>query len=243
MVCNPWLDRHAILLPNHRMAIIVAVTAHPDDEVFTFGGALAIYAARGHDVGLICLTDGEMGRTGGLVERSGLAALRREELRRACAHFEIGAIITPGLPDGGLDKHPQDAGVELVAAELDRLGADVVLAFGPEGGASAHPDHKAASRWATRAAADRRLFWASWPGELQMPVKRPREPGPSCTTLIELGDRAACKRAAFLEHRTQIDHLALFDRLQENLGGRELYHRVHPAWRGGGDPETELLEL
>ncbi len=228
-------------MPNLRMTVIVAITAHPDDEVFTFGGALAMYAARGHQVGLICLTDGQMGRTGGLVERPLLGALRREELRRACARFGIEAVITPGLSDGGLEQHPQDEGVELVAAELDRLAADVVLAFGPEGGASGHPDHKVASRWATRAAGDRRLYWASWPGEMLLPVERQREPGPPCTTVVELGEHAARKREAFLEHRSQIDHLALFDTLQEQLAGRELYYRAHPAWRGGGARETDLF--
>ena len=47
------------------MATLLAVTAHPDDESFLFGGALAAYAAAGHRCGLLCLTDGQQGRTGG----------------------------------------------------------------------------------------------------------------------------------------------------------------------------------
>jgi len=173
------------------MACIVAITAHPDDEVFTFGGALAFYASAGHRVALICLTDGGAGRSAGMVAPAKLGALRREELRRACARLGIGIPITPGLPDGGLDAIPDAEGRALVADELNRLGADVVLAFGPEGGPSAHADHKAASRWATQAAGGRRLFWASWPELLavRMPVERPREHGPACTTVIELGER------------------------------------------------------
>ena len=64
----------------------------------------------------ICYTPGKLG------------ALRREELQRACARLGIGIVITPGLPDGGLDAIPDAEGRALVADELNRLGADVVLA-------------------------------------------------------------------------------------------------------------------
>ena len=40
---------------------IMAVLAHPDDESFGMGGTLALYAARGFEVFLICATRGEVG--------------------------------------------------------------------------------------------------------------------------------------------------------------------------------------
>ncbi len=40
---------------------LLAVLAHPDDESFGMGGTLALYAARGVDVHLICATRGEVG--------------------------------------------------------------------------------------------------------------------------------------------------------------------------------------
>ena len=40
---------------------LLAVLAHPDDETFGCGGALAKYAAEGAQVSLICATRGEVG--------------------------------------------------------------------------------------------------------------------------------------------------------------------------------------
>ena len=213
------------------MARILAVTAHPDDESFLFGGALAVHARRGDAVGLLCLTDGQAGRTGGLSDRAGLGALRREELLRACAVLGIGRPITPGLADGALDADPRGPG--LVADVVAGFDPDVLLTFGPEG-ASGHPDHKAAWRWTRSAAGPRTLYAATFPDGTP-----PRDPLPVTTVVdvAELGDR---KRRAFLEHRSQRDHLELFDSLMAAFDGTELYHRVHPAWPEGAPRESGL---
>ena len=41
---------------------VLAVVAHPDDEVLGCGGALALHAARGDDVSIVILADGESSR-------------------------------------------------------------------------------------------------------------------------------------------------------------------------------------
>jgi LmbE family N-acetylglucosaminyl deacetylase len=53
------------------MGSILAIIAHPDDETFGCGGALALHASKGHDVGVLCLTC--------------LPAERRNELERAAS--------------------------------------------------------------------------------------------------------------------------------------------------------------
>ncbi|MHC4955671.1 MAG: PIG-L deacetylase family protein [Planctomycetota bacterium] len=224
------------------MARLLAVTAHPDDECFVFGGALAHYARRGHAVGLLCLTDGQAGRTGGLAEREKMGAVRREELHRACGVLGIPTVMTPGLMDGALEALGESEGAAIVADAVREFDADVLLTFGPEG-ASGHADHKAAWRWTRAAAGGRRLYAASFiePEGVELPVNRDREPPLPWTTELDIRGLGDLKRRAFLEHRTQRDHLELFDAFQNALGGRELYHRVHPAWRRDATPESELL--
>lgn len=213
------------------MARILAVTAHPDDESFLFGGALALHARRGDAVRLLCLTDGQAGRTGGLTDREGLGAQRRGELLRACALLGIGRPITPGLPDGALETEPRGAAV--VEEAVRAFDPDVLLSFGPEG-ASGHPDHKAAWRWTRAAAGTRNFYAATFPAGTP-----PRDPLP-VTTVVDVSELGDLKRRAFLEHRSQRDHLALFDSLMEAFGGFELYHRVHPAWPEGARRESGL---
>ena len=55
---------------------LLCITAHPDDECFAFGGALALAAGRGVEVSVICLTDGQAathrGAAGSGLWRSGM---------------------------------------------------------------------------------------------------------------------------------------------------------------------------
>ncbi len=61
---------------------LVAVLAHPDDESFAVGGALAKYAVQGTNVDLILATRGEAGIPG---KRACEAAeIREGELHKAC---------------------------------------------------------------------------------------------------------------------------------------------------------------
>ncbi len=220
------------------MATLLAVTAHPDDESFLFGGALALHAAAGDRCGLLCLTDGQSGRTGGLVDRGELGAFRREELRRAAGVLGIEHLFTPGLVDGELDGTSDEAGAQLVARCADAFGADVLLTFGPEG-ASGHADHKACWRWTTASANGRRVYAATFPETMRDEVPG-GDPLP-VTTVIDLGPHHARKRHAFLEHASQRDHLELFDRILGTFDGKEYYHRVRPAMSGDSAPETSLI--
>ncbi len=217
---------------------ILAITAHPDDESFLFGGALAMHARNGGRACLLCLTDGQVGRTGGLVASDQLGALRRNELLRACAHLGIPEILAPGFADGALDEIGDEEGTRIVRDTIDEVGADVLLTFGPEG-ASGHKDHKACWRWTCAAARDERVYAATFPEGMS---REPRGGKPlPVTTVVDVSALLDAKRRAFLEHRSQQDHLELFDMIMSDFDGKEYYHRVHPPWRDGDAVESVLL--
>lgn len=223
-----------------------------------------MHARNGGRACLLCLTDGQAGRTGGLVAADELGALRRNELLRACARLGIPEIVTPGLADGALDEIGDEEGARIVRETIDEVGADVLLTFGPEG-ASGHRDHKACWRFTCAAARGERLYAATFP---ELPDGTSREPrverplGPRdgipqeprsgnseprggeflpVTTVVDVSALGDAKRRAFLEHRSQRDHLELFDTIMSDFDGKEYYHRVHPAWRDGDAVESVLL--
>jgi LmbE family N-acetylglucosaminyl deacetylase len=204
---------------------LLAVTAHPDDESFIFGGALAVHARAGGKAGLLCLTDGQAGRTGGLCSREELGRVRREELRRAVAVLGIPHLMTPGLMDGGLDALGDEAGARIVREHADRFGADVLLTFGPDG-ASGHADHKTAYRWTVAAAGGRPVLVMSWPLGVETPRNTTPLPPTDVIDISSLGDLMA---RAFREHRTQQDHAELHARILRTLAGKEYYHRLRTA--------------
>ena len=137
---------------------LLAVFAHPDDESFSSGGVLALAAAGGYPVHLVCATDGDLG--GGEGARELDPELRRGELRQAAEALGIAAPIFLGYGDSGMEGWEKPAGCLALAdpAEVTaRLAAvirdvrpAVVLTFDP-GGVYGHPDHVAVSAHATAA--------------------------------------------------------------------------------------------
>jgi Uncharacterized proteins, LmbE homologs len=215
------------------MRRLTAVFAHPDDETFAVGGTLARYADDGVRCTLYCATDGDAGQSSGIPvsSRAELGALRREELRAACAALGIAAIERGGHPDGALAA----VDPELVLAEIVRLirreRPDVVLTFGPEGAPTRHRDHRAISRLATAAylladtttaypdqLADglaphraERLCYVTWPDPA--PGAELDTEGQPTDIRVAVKPWLPRKRQAFEAHRTQHQHRAHFEEL------------------------------
>ena len=154
---------------------LVAVFAHADDE----GAAapvLARYAREGARVYLVIATDGAQGGAHTSTPRGAeLARVRGEEARCAAHALGIHAPILLGFPDAQLGSYMEDPTrlfqlTARVQGELQRLGPDAVITWGPDG-ATGHPDHRLVSSVVTqlvRAGAPgvpERLFYVSLPVE------------------------------------------------------------------------------
>jgi N-acetyl-1-D-myo-inositol-2-amino-2-deoxy-alpha-D-glucopyranoside deacetylase len=138
---------------------LLALFAHPDDEAFGSGGALARYAADGAQVALVCTTRGEVGQISdpALATRETLGAVREGELRCAAQALGIGELIFLGYRDSGMEGTPENSDplaymnapseqvVERLVGIMRRLRPQVVLTFDPQGGYG-HPDHIAIHR-------------------------------------------------------------------------------------------------
>lgn len=124
----------------------VAVVAHPDDESFGLGALISALVDAGTSVAVACLTRGEASTLGAV---PGLGDVRDGELRAAAAELGVEEVSVFDHADGDL------AGVDgdvLLAEVVAAIGhADLVLAFEP-GGVTGHPDHRAATSVARRAA-------------------------------------------------------------------------------------------
>lgn len=143
---------------------LMAVHAHPDDEVISTGGVLARYAAEGVRTVLVTCTDGEQGDgpDGTKPDQDGhdeaeVVRRRLEELRASAGHLGIGHVELLGFRDSGMpgweaNHHPEafsNIPVAYATARLARLleqyRPDVVVTHDENGGAG-HPDHILAHR-------------------------------------------------------------------------------------------------
>ncbi|WP_131739581.1 PIG-L family deacetylase [Actinomadura roseirufa] len=149
---------------------LMAVHAHPDDEVLGTGGLLARCAAEGIRTVLVTCTNGEQGDGPGGVkpgdpghDAADVARRRLVELRESAGHLAIGDLELLGHRDSGMDgwdanAHPEafanlpveDAAGPL-AALMEKYRPQVVVTYDENGGYG-HPDHIQAHRVALAAA-------------------------------------------------------------------------------------------
>ena len=143
---------------------LLALFAHPDDEAFPVGGALAAHASRGVEIRLITTTSGEEGdiRQLGAATRETLAEIRRIELSCAVRALGVASNEVLGYRDSGMaeseaNNHPNayinapaKEVVENFVAQIRKFRPQVVLTFEP-GGLYGHPDHIAVCHHATEA--------------------------------------------------------------------------------------------
>lgn len=218
---------------------LLCVTAHPDDEAANFGGTVARYAAAGVVCHLVCLTAGEAARNRGTAaDADALKALRRAELEASCRLLGFQTPQIWDYPDAGLPQAPFYVIAGRIIAVIRALRPQVVLTMGPEGSATAHPDHAmaglcatAAFHWAAQARyfpghpdppfQAQRLFYAT---TAMQPPQFPPVWLPHPDAAIDVGAQVETKVAAFRCHQTQAPLFDLVEVFLRLPGGRELFH-------------------
>jgi len=112
---------------------LLAIAAHRDDVELTCGGTLAKAVKAGHRVGVLDLTQGEMGTRGD-------AATRAAEAERAASTLGVALRLNANLPDAHLenDEASRKTIVELIRRTRPRV---VILPYS----IGRHPDHRIAS--------------------------------------------------------------------------------------------------
>ena len=168
-------------MTSSRRASLLAVFAHPDDEIF-HGGMLMHLSQQGVRVTLVCATNGDAGKTHPSVGAvDDLGALRIDELKLSCHRLAIDPPVLLGFHDsarGERQRHDDPralANVDMLEVEaairrvIEDVTPHVILTFDPHGGYY-HPDHLAVQRATTAAffssgamgaLAPERLFYAT----------------------------------------------------------------------------------
>ena len=241
------------------MLRMMCVTAHPDDEAGNFGGCLQLYAGRGVETCVICLTPGQAATHRGNARNDmELAALRRQEFAAACAILKVTNGIVLDYPDGKLHRMEAYKVVGELVLTIREFRPQVVLTFGPEGGVTGHTDHSMASIFATLA-----FHWAGrnnrYPDQLSdgirshraqklyhatanftLPDRQPVTPS-AATAVIEVGQYLETKLEAFKAHATQSPLFTMFESRMRHYGSQERFHLAASMSSVPAQTETDLL--
>ena len=240
---------------------LLCITAHPDDEAGAFGGTLALYADRGVEVSVVCLTAGTAAKNRGAAQTDEeLAEIRTAEFHTACEFLGIAHGEVLRYPDSQLDRSNFHEVVGELVLRIRRLRPHVVLTFGQDGGLTGHPDHAMAGAFATQAFhwagrpdryaeqiaaglsphAPQKLYYAT--ADFKLPDRMPTSP-PTVTARVEVGaERFERKNQAFRKHLSQNP---LFERLRKNLGkmpAHEMFHLAATRDPREANFETDLFE-
>lgn len=237
----------------------MVITAHPDDEAGNFGGSLSLYADRGVETAVVCLTPGEAATHRGEAKNDHeLGALRRKEFSDSCNILNVSHAAVLEYPDGKLHRQDLYRVVSDLTLQIRDFRPQVLLTFGPEGSVTGHTDHSMASIFATLA-----FHWAGrnnrYPDQITdgTPAHRTQKlyyatadftlPGrppitlPPYSAIVDIGDHLETKIAAFKAHTTQAPLWPLFEGAVRPRGPKEMFHLS--AWTKNGlvPQETDLF--
>jgi LmbE family N-acetylglucosaminyl deacetylase len=131
---------------------ILAIFAHPDDEVFRCGGTLSLLAKSNVSVHILTFTQGQAGSCGNppICTKSDLGIVRARELTCSCQALGLEAPNILGYEDGRLQNVSQEEGVAEIVLYIKKFNPQIVLTWPPDG-LSDHPDHIAVSQWTSEA--------------------------------------------------------------------------------------------
>lgn len=200
---------------------ILCVFAHPDDESFGVGGALATYARAGVPVDLLCATRGQAGQLGDAI---GILGFRD--------------LYLLDDEDGKVADVPYATLLGEVMAVLRRVRPTTVLCFGPRG-IYGHPDHIAMWKAATEAfwrlqgsvPELQRLYYPAVPRQIGRTMNRviPGPEGTPNTEALVASAALAAQIAALAKHaETQMDARGMRERLIERRPTVAYLYRVEP---------------
>ena len=139
----------------------MVVVAHPGDEAFGFGGAIAKAAAEGAYVVVVCATRGWFdarltdsppmpgGKNRdvkfGAINWRNIDTVREDELRRSVALLGVRVVRMLDYAEGDLDREDFDNLVGRIVEPIRMHRPEVILSFGADG-VTGDPDHIVLSR-------------------------------------------------------------------------------------------------
>jgi LmbE family N-acetylglucosaminyl deacetylase len=229
---------------------MMCVVAHPDDECFAFGGALALAAERGVETYVVCLTDGQAASNrGDAASGPELGEMRREEFGASCDVLGVTQHELMDYQDGQLEFVAFSVAAGRLVERMRRFAPDVVITFGGDGGLNTHRDHvmvsmltTAAFHWSGQAKRypelgephkGQRLYYVTT--NFFMPDRRPPMPMP-WSVALDIRSVRERKTEAFRQHVSQAPLMEKTKDMFDRYGAEEHYALVAVA-----DPQAVRL--
>ncbi len=234
----------------------MCIVAHPDDECFAFGGALALAEKRGIETNVICLTDGQAASNrGDAASGAALGEMRRAEFFASCKVLGVTHPEILDYQDAQLENVDFSHAAGRLVEKIRLFQPDVVLTFSGDGGLNTHPDHAMASFLATAAfhwaAQTKRYPDAGAPHRakrlyyITTNYYLPDRPAPMTmpwTVTLDISSVREQKTEAFRQHISQAPLMERTKDIFAKYGAQEFYTLIATADPQPARQQTDLFE-
>lgn len=134
------------LFPESEPKRIMAVFAHPDDEIMIAGTYSKLNKDKNVTTVLATFTRGEAGRTGGVVPKEKLGEARTKELEKAAEILNIDHLEVFDFPDSGLEQADHEEIKSTIRELIKTYQPTTILTYDDIVGLYGHPDHVVMSK-------------------------------------------------------------------------------------------------
>jgi LmbE family N-acetylglucosaminyl deacetylase len=235
---------------------MMVVAAHPDDECFAFGGALALAAAKGVETYVVCLTDGQAAKNRGDAESAAaLGRMRRAEFEASCRVLGVTHQEVLDYHDAQLEFVDFSHAAGRLVERMRGFQPQVVITFGMDGGLNTHPDHVMVSALTTAA-----FHWSGqtkrYPdaGAVYSPQRLyhlstnffiPGRPAPKptpWTLTLDVSSVRELKNEAFRQHASQAPLMEQTKDIFKRYGAQEFYSLMADSEPQAARQESHFFE-
>lgn len=227
------------LLPDTSPKRIMAIFAHPDDEIMVAGTFHKLNKDANVTSVLAAFTRGEAGPTGGLVSQENLGEERTKELNNVAKILDVDHLEIFDYPDGGLKDTDPEKIKATIRELIETYKPTTVITYDDVVGLYGHPDHVLMSKLtkevvkeetATGNSSIKRLYMVTLPKPMidlalklspTFQERYPSEGGlPEPTIAFPMASEAKERKQVLLAHKTQ----------WEVVGSVQPYHDKMPSW-------------
>ncbi|MBT2636832.1 PIG-L family deacetylase [Bacillus sp. ISL-39] len=227
------------LLPGGAPQRIMAIFAHPDDEIMIAGTFHKLNKDKDVTSVLATFTRGEAGGTGGLVPKEKLGETRTKELEKSAEILNIDHLEVYDYPDSGLADANHEDIKETITELIDQYKPTTVITYDDVVGLYGHPDHVVMSKLTKEVVTAemkkedspvKRLYFATLPKPMinlalklspTFKERYPRDKGlPEPTIAFPMASEASSRKQELLAHETQ----------WKTVASVQPYHDKVPSW-------------
>jgi len=144
LVHNLILDKKAVvtnsLIPKDSPKRMMLIFPHPDDEITVSGEVFREIHEENAKVTLVVLTEGEAGKTGGVVSKNELGKAREKEGMQAAKTLGV-TPVQATFPDGKLSEVNPIELKNYIYQQIKKYKPTTILTYDDDVGYYGHPDH------------------------------------------------------------------------------------------------------